>query len=148
MAILLQTAAAHAESAVLECISSTHVEAKSGGITFYKFRMSAAPNWKLSRASLLLHAVGDAPKSVEVGLAVEEWNEFNRAVVPTAGKLRKYEAVVVKDGWIRIEIDPAQAQQIKFGVAVKVEQAKTRWFDLRESMQYSPYLLLEGTGKD
>ncbi len=148
MAIALQSCAAFAESAVLECISSKHVEAKGDGTTFYQFRMSAAPGWTISRASLLLHTTGTVPKSVEVGLAVEKWNEFDAKLIPVAGKMRKYDATELKLGWIRIELEPAQAQQIVHGLAVKVAGAgKAMPFHLRESMQYSPYLLLEGTSQ-
>jgi hypothetical protein len=146
IAILLQTAAAYGESAVLECISSTYVDSKPDGTTFYQFRMTTTFDWKLTKASLFLHATGDQPKSVEVGLATGKWNEFDAAVVPVAGKMRKYEVTAIKDGWIRIELDPAQARQIKHGVAVRVTGAgRTKPFHLRETMQHSPYLLLEGT---
>ena len=71
------------------------------------------------------------------------------SVVPVAGKAQKYEVTALKEGWIRIDLDPAQAQQIKFGVAVIAPGgAKTNPFHLRDSLQFSPYLLLEGTRKD
>lgn len=149
MAIALQAGVASAETAVLECISSLFTVGKSGGKTFVQFRMTAAPDWKISKAALLLHSTGETlPVNVEVGLAETKWNEFDPSVTPVAGKTRKYEVTALKEGWIRIELDPAQAQLIKHGLAVIVPAAKTKPFHLRDSMQYSPYLLLEGTRKD
>ena len=144
VAILLQSGLAHAESAALECISSTFASGK----TFVQFRMTVAAGWKISRASLLLHATGGTlPKTVEVGLAKNKWSEFDPAVVPVAENMRKYDAAPLKQGWIRIELDPAQAQQIIHGLAIAAP-GSGKPFDLRETMQYSPYLLLEGTRKD
>ena len=112
--------------------------------------MTAAPDWKISKASLLLHTVGATPpKTVEVGLVKEKWNEFDPSVTPVGGKGRVYEAASLQQGWIRIELDPAQAQQITNGLAVVVPVGgKAKPFHLRDSMQHSPYLLLEGTRKD
>ena len=112
--------------------------------------MTAAPDWKISKASLLLHTMGATPpKSVEVGLVKEKWNEFNPSITPVAGKTRTYAAAPLQQGWIRIELDPAQAQQISNGLAVLVPgRGSAKMFHLRDSMQYSPYLLLEGTRKE
>jgi hypothetical protein len=146
VAIVLQGATAYAESAVLECISSTYSEGK----LFVQFRMTVAPDWKISKASLLLHtADGTPPKVLEVGLVKDKWSEFDASVKPVAGKTRKYDAAALGQNWIRIELDPAQAQQITNGLAVVVPGGeKANPFHLRESMQYSPYLLLEGKRKD
>ena len=78
-----------------------------------------------------------------------KWNEFEPSVAPVAGKTQKYDVTALKEGWIRIDLDPAQAQQIKHGVAVIVPGGgKPNPFHLRDSLQFSPYLLLEGTRKD
>ena len=146
MAIALQAGVASAETAVLECISSVY----NGGATFFQFRMTAVPGWKISKASLLLHATADSPPAtVQAGLVKAPWNEFDPSVIPVAGKARKYEATVLRDGWIRIEIDAAEARQIKHGLFVVVPgKGKVKPLHLRDSLQFSPYLLLEGTPKD
>ena len=131
---------------MLECISSVY----TAETTFVQFRMTAAPDWKISKAALLLHTTGDAPPAnVEVGLVDAKWNEFDPSVTPVAGKTRKYIVTALKEGWVRIELDPSQAQRIKHGLAVIVPGGgKSKPFHLRDSMQFSPYLLLEGTRKD
>jgi hypothetical protein len=149
VAIALQSGVASAESAVLECISSTFAAGKTAGTTFLQFRMTAAPDWKLSKASLLLHTTGEPPANLVVGVVSAKWNEFDPATTPVAGKTRKYAVTALKEGWIRIEIDPAQAQLIRHGLAVIVPgSAAAKPFHLRDSLQFSPYLLLEGTRKD
>ena len=150
LAIALQTSVARAESAVLECISSAYIANKTGGTTFAQFRITVAEGWKISKAALLFHITGEPPpKNVEVGLVNAKWNEFDPSVTPVAGKTQKYEVTALKEGWVRIELDPAQAQQIKHGVAVIVaDGGKSKPFHLRDSLQFSPYLLLEGSRKD
>ena len=150
LAIVFQTGAARAESAVLECISSAYVANKTGGTTFAQFRITVAEGWKISKAALLLHTTGEPPpKTVQVGLVNAKWNEFDPSITPVAGKTEKYEVAVLKEGWIRIELNPAQARQIKHGVAVIVpDGGRTKPFHLRDSLQFSPFLLLEGTRKE
>lgn len=150
LAIALQTGVANAESAVLECISSAYIANKTGGTTFAQFRITVVDGWKISKAALLLHTTGETPpKNVEVGVVNAKWNEFDPSVMPVAGKTQKYEVTALKEGWIRIELDPEQAQKIKHGVAVIVPGGgSTKPFHLRDSLQFSPYLLLEGTRKD
>ncbi len=150
MAIALQAGVASAETAVLECISSTYTAGKTAGVTFFQFRLTAASGWKISKAALLLHtALDPVPANVEVGLVAAKWNEFDPPVTPRVGKTRSYEVTALKAGWIRIELDPAQAQQIEHGLAVMVPGGgKSKPFHLRDSLQFSPYLLLEGTRKD
>ena len=150
VAIALYAGTASAETALLECISSTYAAGKTAGTTFVQFRMTAAPGWKISKATLLLHATGATlPASVEVGLVNAQWNEFEPSLIPLAGKTRKYDVTALKDGWIRVEIDPAEAQQIKHGLAIVLpDSGKAKPFHLRDSVQFSPYLILEGTRKD
>lgn len=135
---------------MLECISSTYAAGEILGTTFVQFRMTAAPDWKISKAVLHLHTTGGPPPaSVEVGVVDAKWNEFDPSVTPVAGKTRKYGVTVLREGWIRIELDPAQAQQIRHGLAAIVPgSGKSKPFHLRDSLQFSPYLLLEGTRKD
>ena len=135
---------------MLECISSAFIQGKEGGTTFVHFRMTAAPDWKISKAVLLLHTTREPlPKTIEVGVVNAKWSEFEPSVAPVAGKAQKYDVTAMKEGWISIGLDPAQAQQIKHGVAVVVPGGgRTKPFHLRDSLQFSPYLLLEGTRKD
>jgi hypothetical protein len=150
VAIALLAGVASAETAVLECISSTYTAGKPAGTTFVQFRMTAVAGWKISKAALLFHITGATPpRRVEVGLVDAQWNEFDPSVTPVVGKTRKYDVTALKEGWIRIEIDPAQAQQIGYGLAVVIPgDASKKPFHLRDSLQFSPYLLLEGTRKD
>jgi hypothetical protein len=162
-----------AETAVLECVRNAAVASKKLGSkeatqtraprtlalrpgALLAFNMSTIGGWKVSRGMLLLHVTGPAlPAQVEVTLLEGKW--IDDLTPPKDAEARKpdgksavLDAYEERDGWLRVELPPelhALGPDQYFlirEVAAKKPAGKPITIDPRESVQFSPYLIVEG----
>jgi hypothetical protein len=162
-----------AETAVLECVRNAaaapgksasrkakHAETprilslRPGALL--AFNMSTIGGWKVSRGLLLLHVTaGPLPAQLEVTLLEGKWIDDltppkEAQPVGPAGRTVLLEAYEERDGWLRIELPPelhALGPDHYFLVREapgKKPAAKPIAIDPRESVQFSPYLIVEG----
>lgn len=137
------------------------------------FRLSAIEGWRVTRATLLLHRSGDgAPGRMGVSTISTRWSE-SEAAFPSprtgmawagpASDLRdvifsrgnsRYSFFQSQDyggGWLRADVDPALIEWLLagkgFGLVLLGLDNRPRRFDSRETVQYSPYLLVEGRAR-
>jgi hypothetical protein len=122
--VCLLPATVHAERAILECTSTK----PAGDATLLDFRFAAVEGWKVEKATLLLHlAGGKMPRAVRVAPALEPARARRLAV-------RDY-----GEGWMEIVVPP-ELLQARNGVTVRGARIHAR-----ETVKYSPYLMVEGS---
>jgi hypothetical protein len=154
-----------AETAVLECIADTSIPMKKGGLDWsghatqlhlpdealLDFGFAPARGWAITKATLLLHvASGVAPERLEVAVIQQPWDEESAPKLDLK-TLRYLPAKIEtkKDGWLTITVEAPLVEMMAagkgHGLAIR-EHSGTReyFFHSRESLQYLPYLIVEG----
>ena len=158
-------AAARAENAILECTADTWIAHGTraahghdavltlGGEKpiLLQFRMSAIEGWTVQKAVLLLHVSGNArPRKVLLAAIASPWKE-SATSPPALGKDVQADERIKPDGWIAIEVPPDLTQSLvdgkAFGLAIRLANGAPQQFDSRETIQFSPYLVVQGTEK-
>jgi hypothetical protein len=157
--------AAFAETAVLECTADTSIPMKKGGLDWsghatqlhlpdavlLNFGFPPARDWAVMKATLLLHvASGAAPERLEIAVLQQPWDEESAPKLDLKN-LRYLPAKIEtkKDGWLAITVEPSLAEMLAGGkgegLAIR-EPSGTHecFFHSRESLQYLPYLIVEG----
>ncbi len=154
-----------AETAVLECTSDMSIPMRKGGLDWsghatqlhlpdaalLNFGFAPVKGWAVTKATLLLHvASGAPPERLEIAVIQEPWSE------ETAPKLdlKSLRFLAAKpetkpDGWLAIPVEAPLAEILAagkgYGLAVRERSgAHEYFFHSRESLQYLPYLILEG----
>ncbi len=138
--VLLFFAAAQAETALLECTANTRTQE----YFLVQFRVSAIKGWTVEKALMLLHVSGKASQgSVEIAPIDAPWKE-SQADVPPLGKSFEAQERSRPDGWVSISLSPEMVQPLidrkSYGFAIKIQ----RRYDSRQTIQYSPYLVVQG----
>ena len=161
----LLAAVAFPETAVLECTADTSIPIKKGGLDWsghatqlhlpdevlLNFSFAPARNWAVTKATLLLHvASGAAPERLEIAVIQQPWDEESAPRLDLKN-LRYLPAKIEtkKDGWLAIGVEAPLVEMMAGGkgqgLAIR-EHSGTReyFFHSRESLQYLPYLIVEG----
>jgi hypothetical protein len=186
--MLLASSTVFAESAVLECtadswISSREPKQSHGNgdelkvrgktaLALLNFRFTAVPNWKIRKATLLLHKQ-DLEEMQRIGLAVIpiDWHEgeatFQEAqlgkrwtnnkanvgdlLLKAPNARTAFGSVTEKEmGWVAVDVPAELVNEIVegrgFGLALFDKSLRSeKTFDARETIRYAPYLLVEGS---
>jgi hypothetical protein len=149
-----------AQTAMLECVADTSIPSTDGHaaelrlprVILLNFRFAAIRNWSITKATLLLHvASGGIPAHLDISTVTSEWDERS----PVKLDIRKLpflgHAVQSKpDGWIGIEVAPSLIELLAAGKGTGLalrdrSVAREHAIHSRESIQYAPYLMVEGT---
>lgn len=188
-ALLVLSQTLHAETAILECtadtwVSSADLSAAPAGrsrellldqarrIVLLDFRLAAAERWRITKATLLLHAQGIPPGKVGVSTVSTGWSEseatflaphvgrlwttlgsdFRDAIFGRAGSRYTFsKAVPYQAGWIQIDVDPTLIdwllEEKGHGLALLSLGLHPIRLSARETVGTAPYLLLEGRRK-
>jgi hypothetical protein len=144
---------------MLECVADTSVPSTDGHAAelrlpqaiLLNFRFAAIRDWAVTKATLLLHvASGDAFRNVGISTILAPWNETK----PAAVDVRKLQFLNHKvenkpDGWISIDIVPELVELLAAGkgtgLAIRdASSSKQHAIHSRESVQFMPYLIVEG----
>lgn len=151
-------AEARAEKAVLECIADTwaspgeaaahgrepELALAKGGALLLEFRTALIAGWRVEKATLLLHVKqGRAPGHVRAMPMPGPWAERSalwRDLPPAGG--RKHKVRAYGQGFVAIDLDAGEVQGR--GLLVYADSGAAR-FDARETVGFSPYLLIEGS---
>lgn len=139
-AALLLPVTAKAETALLECTAN----ARASEYFLVQFRVSAIQGWTVEKALLLLHVGGKASRQrVEIAPILSLWKESS-PIVPSLGKSTLIEEQPRPDGWVSISLPLEMVQPLidrkSYGFAIR----KRNRYDSRETIQYSPYLVVQG----
>jgi hypothetical protein len=150
---------AHAETAMLECVSDTSIPSNDGHAAelrlpeaiLMNFRFAAVRNWAVTKATLLLHVAGGDPvRMLDISTIPAAWEENKTGGVNVA-KLHflSHKAESKPDGWIAVEVTPSLIELLTAGKGTGLairdrSSSKQHAFHSRESVQYLPYLIVEG----
>ncbi len=139
-AIVLVPAAAQAETALVECTANM----RTSEYFLVQFRVSAIQGWTVEKALLLFHAKDKTlPQRVEIAPILSIWRESSSAV-PSLGQSSQVEEQPRPGGWISVSLPPEIVQPLvdrkNYGFAIKLP----RRYDSRQTIQYSPYLVVQG----
>lgn len=131
--LLFAVSSLRAERALLECTANAPGEVVSlarRAVTRLEFRTALVEGWSVSRATLLLHlAGGEAPREVDVAVA--------------GGGFRRSATRQAAGGWIEIELDRALLKDVAKPLLVRARPGLR--FHTRQTIQFSPYLIVEGS---
>ncbi len=176
-ALFAVCAAARADNAILECTADTWIARSNGAahgresslelsvekLILSQFRVSAIEGWTVEKALLLLHVSGDfRPGKVLLAPIASPWKESD-AVAPALGKPVEAAEQSKPDGWIAVAVPRDLVQSLvtgkAFGLAVRLDGgetqkgaethngAETQKFASRETVQFSPFLVVQGKDK-
>jgi hypothetical protein len=150
---------ARAETAMLECVSDTSIPSTDGHalelrlpqLILMNFRFAVIRNWAVSKATLLLHVAGGGiPGHLEIATIGSEWDERSPVKLDLKNlQFLGHKVETKPDGWISIEVSPSLIELISNGhgrgLAVR-DRSSSREHVLhsRESIQFAPYLIVEG----
>lgn len=158
-----------AETARLECTAdawvalASHGSAKLNGlgrdltlngykrVLLLNFRTTNIAGWKLQDACLMLHLrSGKPPFRLDVGIQLESWTESETMLhFATPKRLLSFSATALPEGWFEVKLAPQFAESLAagrgFGLVVAERGASLeRVFDSRETVQFAPYLVVDG----
>lgn len=162
-------AMARADNAILECTADTWIARTNSGVhgrdavlelggeklILLQFRMSAIEGWKVQKAVLLLHISSHnssnfRPRATLLAAIASPWKE-SAATPPALGKTVQADERIKPDGWIVIEVPPGLAQSLvdakTFGLAIRLSDDEAQKFDTRETVHFSPFLVVQGIEK-
>ncbi len=147
--------------ALLECTADTAAELArktasgrtrelpAGGksrVVLLDFRTAVIEGWTVEKATLLLHiAAGAIPPRLEVAAASFAWSESETRAHAISGSV-KFHAFPVRESkmaWIEIDLDPALLRA--HGLVLRIPGNAQTTFRARETVQFSPYLIVEGS---
>jgi hypothetical protein len=159
VAALLMAANLRAGRALLECTADTAVdlaqetasgkgrELAAGGksrAVLLDFRTAVIEGWTVEKATLLLHiAEGAAPRKLELAAAPFPWSESETAPPRTVPRFRAAAVRETKMGWIEVDLGADLLRG--HGLMIRVPGKARTAFHARETVQYSPYLIVEGS---
>ena len=155
--------AAYGETAMLECVADISIPSTDGHAIelrlpqaiLMNFRFAAVRDWAVTKATLLLHVAGGDPlRMVDVGTIVTAWDEKSAGSVDIRLDIRKVQFLSHKvenkpDGWISIAVEPPLVELLTAGkgtgLAIR-DRSTSRHHTIhsRESVQFMPYLIVEG----
>ena len=152
---------APAETAILECVadagSSGGVvttrgrEIKMPGMLLISFRTWNVTGWKVENATLLLHVSrASGLPAVELAAIPQPWGEAEPPRLD-AGKLKfvSQKATDEPESWLAIEVPGSMVEDMAasraHGFAVRFKPGKDLTVHTRESVSFSPYLIVTGT---
>jgi hypothetical protein len=150
--LLLLLAQQPPQTAFLECTADISLPATPGDATILNagggktvllsFRMAAAEGWKIEKAVLLLHfPTNTTPQKIRLAAIQDKWTEKSDSL-PALTAFQEATERSKPDGWITIPI-PAELLAPKYaGLAL---QGPKQSFHSRRSVQFSPYLVVQGT---
>ncbi|MSV29162.1 MAG: hypothetical protein EXQ52_10535 [Bryobacterales bacterium] len=150
----------HAGRALLECTADTSAdlvrktasgkarELRVGGkgrVVLLDFRTAVIEGWIVEKATLLLHiASGAVPLKLEIAAAPFPWSESETgAHALGATKFHAFDVRESKFGWIEIDASPALLRGR--GLILRAPGKTETTLHSRETVQYSPYLIVEGS---
>ncbi|MDQ6699908.1 MAG: hypothetical protein M3Z36_06960, partial [Acidobacteriota bacterium] len=124
------------------------LELGSGKIILLRFRVSAIEGWKVEKALVLLHVSGSIrPRKALLAPIASRWSEA-AANSPTLGKEVEADERTRPDGWISIDLPIDLVQTLvdgkAYGIAIRLDGETGQQFDSRETVQFSPYLVVQG----
>ena len=144
---------------MLECVADTSIPSTDGHAVelrlpqaiLMNFRFAAIRDWAVTKATLLLHvAGGDALRNVGISTILAAWDETK----PAAVDVRKLQFLNHRvenkpQGWISIEVTPALVELLAAGKGTGLairdpSSSKQHAIHSRESVQFMPYLVVEG----
>ncbi len=151
--------AVNGETAMLECVADTSIPSTDGHALelrlpqaiLMNFRFAAVRDWAVTKATLLLHVAGGDPlRMLDVATVVASWDEKAAGGVD----IRKLPFLSHKveskpDGWISIQVEPSLVELLTAGkgtgLAIR-DRSTSRQHTIhsRESVQFMPYLIVEG----
>lgn len=145
MALLWKTLAlpilaviARGESAVLECTADARL---GDGTHLFQFRLPLVEGWKIRKATLLLHPM-DPPPPPKLSISMISGPWTRRTPAPALGRAANVIPKAYGGGWIRLDLDPRLIRPS--GLAIRAVKGTPYRFHRCESVQHSPYLLIEG----
>jgi hypothetical protein len=154
-----------AETAVLECTSDTSIPIKKGGLDWsghatllhlpdaalLNFAFAQAKGWAVTKATILLHvASGPPPQRLEIAVIQQPWDEESAPKLDLKNLRFLPSKVEMKpDGWLAISIEAPLVEMLAagkaYGLAIREHSGTHEYFfNSRESLQYLPYLIVEG----
>ena len=144
---------------MLECVADTSIPSTDGHAAelrlpeaiLLNFRFAAVRNWAVTKATLLLHVAGGDPlRNLDISTISGAWDEKNASGV-NAGKLHflSHKVESKPDGWIAVEVIPSLIELLTAGKGTGLairdrSSSKHHTVHSRESVQYMPYLIVEG----
>ena len=169
--VLAAMTVARAETAILECTADGWAQVQKGKawlidgrsaelrlngsdqLVLLQFRVSAIPRWKVEKATLLLHlAGGRLPARLGVSTVRAAWGEVEAKFTLEPSARQTVTVKPLPAGWLSLEVSAALAQELVDGRASGLsvrEQAPVASFRFhaRESLQFAPYLVVEGSSR-
>ncbi len=149
----------YAETAMLECVADTSIPSTDGHsvelglpqVILMNFRFAAVRDWAVTKATLLLHAAGGEPlRFLDISTITATWDETRPATMDI-GKLQflSHKVENKPEGWISIDVTPTLIELLTAGKGTGLalrdrSAAKIHVIHSRESVQYMPYLIVEG----
>jgi hypothetical protein len=150
---------ARAETAMLECVADASVPSTDGHAVelrlpqaiLLNFRFIAIRGWAVTKATLLLHVAGGDPfGTLDISTIIAPWDEKKFSGI-NVGKLTflKHAVENKQDGWIAIEVSPSLVELLAAGKGTGLairdrSSSKGHVIHSRESVQFMPYLIVEG----
>ena len=144
---------------MLECVADTSLSSTDGHAVelrlpqaiLMNFRFAAVRDWAVTKATLLLHVAGGDPlRALDVATVPVGWDEKSAGGVD----LRKLQFLSHKveskpDGWVSIAVEPSLVELLTAGkgtgLAIRDRStSRSHSFHSRESVQFQPYLIVEG----
>ena len=154
---------AHAETAILECTGDAAFpggastararELRMPGMALFTFRTWNVTRWSVDKATVFLHiGRGDAPATVEVAVIPEKWAEIELPRLdPAKLKFVSQKAQGQPENWLEIDIPGSMVEDVAanraHGFVIRFKAAKELVLHSRESVAFSPYLIVTGTGR-
>ncbi|MEO8132120.1 MAG: hypothetical protein ABI822_33800 [Bryobacteraceae bacterium] len=144
---------------MLECTADTSIPSTDGHspelrlpqAILLNFRFAAVRDWAVIKATLLLHVSGGDPlRALDIATIPAAWDEKSTGSVDARGLLFLSHKVEAKpEGWISIAVEPSLVELLTAGkgtgLAVRDRSTSRRHaIHSRESVQFSPYLVVEG----
>ena len=155
--LILASVEALAQSAILTCTrdaslapETSRSELRLDAPILLDFQFSVTQNWRVKRAQLLLHvARGAAPDRVSVALATAKWTEIQPKLNTSRLRFLPHPVATHEEGWIRVDVAPALIELLAagkgYGLVVRDFAGRGRALHSRESGQFAPYLVVEGS---
>ncbi len=145
---LLECTADTAADLVRKTASGKARELQAGGkgrVVLLDFRTAVIEGWIVEKATLLLHIAGGAvPPKLEIAAASFPWSESENGVHAVGStKFHAFDVRESKFGWIEIDASPDLLRGR--GLIVRIPGNSETVFHSRETVQHSPYLIVEGS---
>jgi hypothetical protein len=157
---VLRAAPAAGETAILECTADASFpgasssararEIRMPGMALFSFRTWNVTRWNVEKATVFLHiSSGAAPSMAEVAAIPEKWAEIELPRLEPA-KLKFVSQKIQREpeNWIALDIPGAMVEAAAanraHGFVIRFKEPKELVLHSRESVSFSPYLIVSG----